>query len=272
MLLTGACSGGDESGKPTVVTSVYPLGWLVEQIGGDRIEAVDLTPPGVEPHDLELSASQVVELTEADLVVHLGAGFQPAIDDALDDAGGTVLDALGVVPSGADASDPHIWLAPENMAVLAARVASRLTEIDPEGERTFIANAETTIGELAELQADFNDGLASCERRVIIVSHEAFGHLAAAYDLEQIGIAGIDPEAEPSPARLAEVEELAREHGVTHIFFEELVSPATAETLADELGIEAAVLSPLESRPAEGDYLDRMRANLMTLREALSCE
>lgn len=289
---TATAEGGD---GPAVVTSVYPLTWVTEQVAGDRARVVDLTPPGVEPHDLELTTSEAVELNEAELIVYIGEGFQPSIEDALGDIDAPQLDVLtdletqttehdhaeeeGHEDEAEDehgheegAADPHVWLDPLNMVAIAHEVAHELGEIDPDNAADYEAAADDLAEELTALDEEMHEGLENCERREIVVSHEAFGYLAAAYDLEQVGISGLDPEAEPSPSRLAEVEEFSREHEVTTIFFEDLVSPATAKTLADELGIGTDILSPLETTPESGDYLDAMRANLENLRDALGCD
>lgn len=301
-LVLGACAGDTGAGRAgsgtTLVTSFYPLAWVAEKVGGDEVTVVDLTPPGVEPHDLELTTSQAVELNEADLIVYLGGGFQPSIEDALKDVDAPTVDVLEHVRKLEGSSDeehedesehgdeghdddhvaegggidPHVWLDPRNMQEIAAVIAEQLAEADPDNADVYESDADEVVAELDELDREMADGLDACERREIVVSHEAFGYLTGAYDLEQVGISGLDPESEPSPARIAEVEKFAREHGVTTIFFEELVSPDTAETLASELDIETSVLSPLETAPSDGDYLDAMRANLEALRDALGCD
>jgi zinc transport system substrate-binding protein len=285
-LAAGACAGGDprsevsEGGPPLVVGAFYPLVFAAEGVGGSFVEVENLTAPGIEPHDIELSADQVAALSEADLVVFLGGGFQPAVEDVVSDSDGArVLDVLeekdllaGAEPDEHEsAGDPHVWLDPTLMAEIVDQVADRLSEIDPFDEDVYRANAEQLRGRLEELDAELREGLGSCRTREIVTSHAAFGYLAARYDLEQVSISGIDPEAEPSPGRLAEVARFVEEHDVGTIFFEELVSPDVAETLADETGARTAMLSPLESEPESGTYLDAMRANLTALRKALDC-
>jgi zinc transport system substrate-binding protein len=268
-------SGSDASGRPEVVTAFYPLTFLVDGIGGANVHIDDLTPAGVEPHDLEMTAGQVRDLADADLVVLVGGGFQPALEDAVEQVDVDILDVLegqDLVEGGEeDGTDPHVWLDPVRMIDMARSITEALSGLDPEHAGAYEEAAGELEDDLTELDREFSTGLADCERREIVTSHEAFGYLAARYGLEQIGIAGIDPESEPSPARLAEVADFARENDVTTIFFEELAPPDIAETLAGELGIETAVLNPLESGPETGDYLTEMRANLEALRDALSC-
>jgi zinc transport system substrate-binding protein len=303
LLLAGvSCGGtsgaGDREGTQ-VVASFYPLAFVAEEVGGSLVEVVNLTPPGAEPHDLELTAGQVRDLAEADLIVYLGDGFQPSVEDAIGELDGDVVitdvlstqeELLEAVPhegeeEGAHAedehaedehaeegqSDPHVWLDPQRTAAIARLLGERLGEVDPDNASTYQENAEALETRLSALDADYRDGLAQCERRSLVTSHEAFGYLAQAYSLEEIGVAGIDPEAEPSPGRLAEVADFVRAEGVTTIYFEVLVSPAVAETLAEETGVATARLDPLEGAPEQGDYFFAMRANLDALRQGLGC-
>ena len=285
-LASTACTGAGSDqgpGKPVVVGAFYPLAFAAERVGGPHVEVHNLTAPGVEPHDLEMTASQVRSLSDADLVVYLGDGFQPAVEDVVSGLGDTrVLDALeghALLEAEAHdsrdavaASDPHVWLDPRMMAGIVNQVARHLTELDPAHEEAYADNAADTVDLLHELDDQFAESLERCRSRDIVTSHDAFGYLAARYGLNQVSISGIDPEGEPSPGRLAEVARFVRAHDVGTIFFEELVSPDVAETIAAETGASVAMLNPLESEPGSGDYLSEMRDNLHALTEALSCE
>ena len=275
-----SCGGddpADEAGgdRLTVVASFYPLAEAAERVGGDRVEVTNLTPPGVEPHDLELTPDTLQVIATGDLVVYVGGGFQPAIEEAIVQAGGSVIDVL----DGLDAlaGDPHVWLNPIRYADVVRRVADALAEVSPSDASGFTARSDEFVADLEVLDDAFADGLASCESRVLVVSHEAFGYLADAYGLEQEAITGVSPEAEPDPRRLAELHDLVEAEGVTTIFSEELVSPAVAETLAAEAGVMTAVLNPLEGLTSEqeaagADYLSVMRDNLEELRDGLRCD
>ncbi|WP_262282081.1 metal ABC transporter substrate-binding protein [Micromonospora sp. MA102] len=286
-----ACSGdggGSDPDRVDVVAAFYPLQFLAEKIGGDAVAVTSLAKPGAEPHDLELNPRQVGQVADAELIVYL-AGFQPAVDEAVEQNGGKrAFDVAGVQPlldaaagghqhdgeAGHEESggkDPHLWLDPTRLATVGDRLAERLGRVDPDRAADFTARATALRAELTGLDADYARGLATCQRREIVTSHTAFGYLAEHYRLDQVGITGLSPDAEPSPQRLAEVAEEAREHGATTIFFETLVSPKVAETVAREVGARTAVLDPIEGRPADGDYLSAMRANLQTLRTALDC-
>ena len=292
LLLAGCASDpGVAPGTVDVMASFYPLQFVAEQVGGDRVTVRSLTPPGAEPHDVELSPAQVSRIDQADLVVYL-SGFQAAVDDAVAQTSPAhVVDAANdttlMTPAeehgheeGADegeehdhgALDPHFWLDPSRMPSVVDDVAKELSAIDPAGASAYAANAAALNQRFDDLDATFDTGLTTCETRTFVTSHEAFGYLADRYDLEQVGISGIDPEAEPSPARLAAVEKIVREQHVSTIFFESLVSPKVSETLADDLGIQSAVLDPIEglADPAD-DYFSIAERNLDALRMALSC-
>lgn len=294
-LALSACSSSGDSGGTddtgdgiSVLASFYPLQYIAQQIGGDHVSVSSLTPPGAEPHDLELSPSQVNELGRADLVVYL-SDFQASVDEAVDaNPPSHVVDAADDVTlhaaehsedeeEGEDdhehgSNDPHFWLNPTLLPKVADDVAAALGEIDPDHADEFTANAAAFATSMDELDQRYTDGLATCQERTIVTTHEAFGYLAEQYDLTQVGISGVDPEAEPSPARLREISTLVQDQGVTTILFETLASPKVAETLADELGVQTAVLDPIEGLTDDTqDYVSIADANLEALRTALSC-
>lgn len=279
--------------RVSMVAGFYPLQFVAERVGGDAVSVTNLTKPGAEPHDLELNPGQVAQISDAKLVVYL-KGFQPAVDESVEQNGGDrVFDVAEVQPlrdaAGGGHShegeaspapeeegggkDPHVWLDPTRLATIADKLAERLAKADPGHAADYTARAKTLRTELETLDKEYAEGLKTCQRRELVTSHEAFGYLAERYDLEQVGITGLTPEDEPSAQRLAEVATEAREHGATTIFFETLVSPKVAETIAKEVGAKTAVLDPIEGLEAgsTGDYLSVMRTNLTTLKTALSC-
>lgn len=314
---SGGASGGGEPLK--VMASFYPLQYVTEQVGGDLVQVDSLTPPGTEPHDLELPPSSVAALESSAAVVYL-SGFQPAVDEAIKQAAPDhALDVSeeATLPAGhseaehasegaapgteaahteaahteeahteeaghAEESghageahaegDLHFWLDPERLAHTASAVAGQLGEADPGNAATYKANAEALAGKLSALDKDFSQGLATCKTRTVVVSHEAYGYLADKYKLKQVGISGLSPDAEPSPARLAEIGKVVKDEGVSTIFTETLVNPKVAETFAADLGAKTAVLDPLEGLSDESsDYIKVMRKNLEALRAALNC-
>jgi zinc transport system substrate-binding protein len=304
---TAAPAGAGRAPVLDVAVGFYPYAFVTERVGGADVAVTNLTAPGAEPHDLELTPQQVARLAEADLVV-FSRGFQPAVDAAVEqqapDRGFDVLTAValreveehegeehegeehegeeheGEEHEGEEHAheghahegvDPHVWLDPTRLATIAAAVAERLAERAPERAEAFRDRAAQLQAELAALDAELTRGLAACQRREIVTSHDAFGYLADAYGLEQVPLGGLSPEDGASPARMVEVAGFAQEHGVTTIFFEDIVSPKVAQSLAREVGATAAELRPLEGAPASGDYLSGMRDNLLQLRTALDC-
>lgn len=290
-LLGAACGSSDDVGNGdglTVVASFYPLAEAAQRVGGDLATVENLTPPGVEPHDLELAPDDLEAIVTADVVLYIGGGFQPAIEEGIADAEGIVLDVLDAAGSlrspqpgeqeegEALPADPHVWLDPTRYGGIVEAVAETLSQAQPSQAAMFRSGAEAFRSELSALDRAFADGLATCGSRTIVVNHAAFGYLAEAYDLEQLSISRISPEAEVDPARLAELTSVVEREGVVTIFTEELASPEVAETLAEEAGVDTAVLNPLEGLTPEQldageDYLSVMRENLDVLRSGLDC-
>lgn len=261
-----------------VVAAFYPVAWAAERVGGTRVAVENLTPPGAEPHDLELSTDQRDAVEDAAVVFVLGRGFQPAVEAAAERRDGPTVSLLDRRAIGGGASsDPHVWLDPSRMIAIVDAVRRGLSDAGPEDRARFRRRAADTVKELEALDERFREGLAECRLDTFVTSHEAFGHLADAYGLRQEGVAGISPDAEPDARRLGELADLVREHGITTVFTEELVSPRIAETLAREAGgVRTEVLNPLEGlspaeRRAGDDYVSVMDANLAKLRAALDC-
>lgn len=297
LALTGCASGDTEDdGRLHVLASFYPLQYITEAIGGDLVDVTSLTPQGAEPHDLELSPAKAREIGDADLVVYL-SDFQPAVDtaiaerkpthvvDAADSANLQAHELQGTHEEDEHADehsaddghdhgelDPHFWLDPTHLAAVSEDVVAELSTIDPENAETYAARGAELTASLTDLDAQLTEGLSQCTSNLLVTTHEAFGYLADRYGLEQVGISGIDPDAEPSPARIKDVSAIVRDRGVTTIFFETLISPKVAQTLANDLGITATVLDPLESlSDPSGDYRGVMLSNLEALRTGLGC-
>lgn len=294
VLLLAACgsSAKGDDGTTNVVASFYPFAYVAEQVGGSHVDVANLTSPGVEPHDLELKPKQVGDVQTADLVVY-EKHFQAAVDDAVDQADRSTEDVVDVasvvklkpLQEGAEEeghedeghdheADPHTWLDPQNLVAVTKAVEAKLSAVDPDHASDYATNADKLVSELERLDAEFSTGLKTCPTRTIVTSHAAFQYLATRYDLTQVPIAGIDPANEPSPAQLADITKLVRKEKITTIFTEELVSPAIADTIAEETGAATATLDPIEGlsdATKDQTYLTLMRKNLQTLREANSC-
>ncbi|WP_220451181.1 metal ABC transporter substrate-binding protein [Nocardioides dongkuii] len=294
----GALGLGDSAagaeGTP-VAAALYPIQYVTERVAGDVLDVENLTSAGGEPHDLQLGLLETAQVADAPLVVHV-SGLQPAVDEAVEqNASGVVLDAADVVDlvpfdeheehegehaedeghEGHDhgEDDPHFWLDPLRMAALGDAVAEELATIVPDEAETFAANAAALRADLEELDAEYAEGLADCATSTVVTTHDAFGYLER-YGLHLESIAGISPDAEPTPAALAELQDLIEEEGITTVFSETLTGPGTAETLAGDAGVRTAVLDTVEALTddtADEDYLSLMRRNLAALQEANRC-
>ncbi len=310
----GAESGGSADGKLAVTASFYPLEFLVEQIGGDHVDVTTLTGPGVEPHDLDITPRQTGQMSEADVLLYL-RGLQPAVDKAVDQAGVkntvdaadlTTLEAHGSSSGdghdhgegdghdhgeeeghdhaeeegdghdhGDSGLDPHVWLDPVKYAEMADGVGEALQKADPDHAADYRKNTEALTGKLKKLDQNYRDGLKNTDTRTFITTHAAFGYLAERYGLDQESIAGVDPESEPSPARMKELQKIAAQEKVTTVFFETLASDRTAKVLAEDTGLGTGVLDPLEGitdKSQGDDYLEVMEANLAALKKALGAK
>ncbi|MFD9481074.1 metal ABC transporter substrate-binding protein [Streptomyces nojiriensis] len=295
-----AGTGGGKDGKVGVTASFYPMAFLAEQIGKDHVKVDSLTKPGVEPHDLEITPKQTGQLGEADVVLYLKS-LQPAVDKAVAQSGvknivdAATLTELEVHGAGHDhgveeahaegeghdhshgegGKDPHVWLDPVKYAEIAKGVGAALEKADPDHAADYKKNTDELVGKLTALDTEFKDGLKNTASRTFITTHSAFGYLAERYGLDQEGISGVDPESEPSPARMKDLQAVAKKDNVTTVFFETLASDKTAKTLATDTGLTTDVLDPLEgiTGTSQGaDYFEVMRSNLKNLQKALGAK
>ncbi len=266
-LLLTACSSGPTDPRVQVVSGAYPLAWLASEVGGAPVRVTNLVKPGAEPHDIELTPRQVGAVEQADVVLRL-EGFQPAVDDALH-GGRQGLDLREAMDT--QDGDPHVWLDPVRMQAGARAIAGRLAQVDPPHAADYRDRAEALVARLGALDDVFRTALGDCVRRDLVTSHSAFAYLADRYDLVQRGISGLSPDAEPSPRDVADAARFARANDVTTIFFESLVDPKVARTVAAEVGAQTAVLDPIEGVATGDDYLSVQRRNAAALHTALGC-
>ncbi|MFI9564139.1 metal ABC transporter substrate-binding protein [Streptomyces rishiriensis] len=291
-----ACSSDSAAAANTdkfdVVASFYPMAFLAERIGGDHVHVTSLTQPGQEPHDLEISAEQTAALQESDAVLYL-KNLQPSVDSAvaqsglktkIDAASLTTLEKHGNEVGGHAAEhddhkneelsglDPHIWLDPVRYAQVAEGVGKAFEKADPDHAADYKANTAALVKRLGDLNTEFEKGLANTKTKVFVTTHAAFGYLAERYDLTEEAINGLDPESEPSAARVRELEKMTKADGVTTVFYETLVSDKTAKTIASDAHLRTDVLDPIEgiTKKSRGtDYFAVQRANLKALQTAL---
>jgi zinc transport system substrate-binding protein len=276
-----AAAGGTD--KFDVVASFYPMAYLAEQIGGDHVKVTSLTQPGQEPHDLEISAQQRTQLEKSDAALFL-KGLQPSVDQAvtqsgiktkIDAATLTTLEEHGTEVGGhadehddehadeeAGGKDPHIWLDPVKYAEVAEGVGKAFEKADPDHAADYRKNTVDLVAKLGALDTEFKNGLAKTKTKVFITTHAAFGYLAERYGLTEEGISGLDPESEPSAARVKELEKMAKADGVT-------------TAIAADANLKTDVLDPIEgiTEKSRGtDYFAVQKANLKALQTALGTE
>jgi zinc transport system substrate-binding protein len=282
LLASAGCTAqASTDGRVRVLAAAYPFAWAAGQVGGPDVQVADLVRAGAEPHDVELSPRQVGSFEQAQLVVYLH-GFQPAVDDAIREAPSKArLDLTPVVdvrPFTSDLTgdresgiDPHVWVDPLRMAEVVKAIADRLRAADPAHASSYDVREATTLESLTELDATFRTALRTCTQHEIVTAHTAFAYLAGRYGLRQVGVAGISPDAEPSPGRIARVARYARQHHVRTVFFGSDVDPKLADTVAREIGARTAILDPVEGVRSGDDYVSVMRRNAAALHEGLAC-
>ncbi|WP_349669587.1 metal ABC transporter substrate-binding protein [Lacrimispora sp.] len=286
----------DNSGKLKVMASFYPMYDFAVKIGGDKVDVTNMVPAGTEPHDWEPATKDITSLEKADVFVYSGAGMEHWAEDVLKTLKNKNLTAVeassgitlmkgheheeGESKEAADEEhehgefDPHVWLSPVNAKKEMENIKNAFVKADPANEAYYQANYDTYASKFDELDKKFKDTLSPLPNKSVVVAHEAFGYLCDAYGLTQMGIEGLTPDSEPDPARMAEVIDFVKENKVKTIFFEDLVSPKVAETIAKETGAKTEVLNPLEGLTDEqlkngDDYFSVMEKNLTVLKEAL---
>lgn len=289
-------TGSDASAKPKVYTTIYPLEYVAKRIGGEHIEVTNLVPAGVEPHDYEPTAKDMVALSGADIFAYNGSGLELWVEKAvtnLDKNKTTVvnategLDLISAVDhehegeghteeAGHDHGDldPHVWLDPMQLKAQAEKVKNTLVQKDQAHAADYEKNYTQLATDLEQLDKEFKDMVTQAPKKEFMVSHSAFSYMAKRYGLEQVSISGVDPSDEPSTAELKSLVEHVKEHNISYVFFETLVSPKVAEVIAKEAGVKTATLNPLEGLTEEDvkagrDYLSIMRDNMNTLKTAL---
>lgn len=273
----------------SVAVALYPIEEIVRRVGGDMVEVIALTPPGANSHDVEVSGKTLDRLTESDAVFYLGEGFQPSVQDAVEQLPDSVVvvdlltsDGLSTITSiHADEhahgdSDPHVWLDPSNMIHMARAVESVLIGLLPDATTAVSENTAAYVAELDALGVELDAAVGSCASTTVVTSHEAFGHLFARLGLEGVAVTGLDPQQQPSARQLDEIAGVARAAGVTTVYVDATVSARYGETIADEIGAEVSVLDPVESITADDrasgvDYASLQRANVAALVEGLDC-
>lgn len=273
--------------KILVTASFYPIAYLAEQVGGERVEVINLTPPGVEPHDFEPTTKDIALLQKSKLLLMNGGGvevYEEKIKQMLIGSHVKVV-AVGapfadgtIVQGGVKRIDPHTWIDPVIFGKMAEKVAEELGNLDTVHVEEYTKRAETLVQKkLNANDAEYKKSLANCNLNKIVTAHTAFGYIARRYGFEQIGITGLSPEEEPSPKELAAITTMMQKEGVQHILLEELAPRIWGETVAAETGAKILALSPLEGisdeEKKEGvNYISMQRSNIKTLQTAMQCK
>ncbi len=264
------------SASITVVTSFYPLADFTKNIGGDLVNAVNITPAGAEPHDYEPTPQDIAAVYSAKLFIFNGNGFDPWADKLASD-----LHAKNIVTlrmgDQFTSTDPHFWLDPINAERESTVIADALIQIDPAHADVYAKNKDAYLLQLGALHQMYENGLKQCQSRQIVTTHNAFHYLSLRYQLTNLYILGLSPDEEPTPQVIAQIVETAKKQHVGYIFFETLVNPKLAQTIATEIGAKTLVLNPIEGLTdheiQEGkNYISLMKDNLTSLRTALVCQ
>lgn len=299
MTLLAGCSSSDSrsavevGGKLTVYTSMYPMNFLVSEIGGDMVSLKSVVPQGTDPHDYEPSMKTIADIEKADLFIYNGAGLEPWAEKvSLELGDGKAMEASSYVElidmdesheeeeddyedeHGHGSKDPHIWLSIRNMDKIANEVREKLSALDPENSEKYRENYESLSAKFSELDKRYMDELKNRTSNTILVSHSAFGYLARDYEIEQLSVAGVSPSSEPSPRTLSRLIDASKEKNLKYIYFETLASPKSAEMISKEAELEPSVLNTVEGLTEEnlarGDnYITLMEENLENIKKEL---
>lgn len=270
--LAGGCSSPETpvSGKVNVYTSFYAMSDFVRQIGGDHVSVTTLVPSGVEPHDWEPSPSDLVKLEKGDVFVYNGHHMESWTDKVLSSISNPDLIIVETAKKIPESTDPHVWLNPDNALLQMEAIRTALCEKDPANSEYYNRNYETCKAKIEALDNAYTSAVNQFQKKEFIVAHEAYGYLCEKYGLRQVAVEGIQGDADPSPARMAEIVSFARENNIKYIFFENLIDTKVLDTIKNEIGAQALILNPFESDNQENkDYFTVMEENLDALKTAL---
>jgi len=282
----------EDNQKLNVATSFYTMYDFASKIGGDKVNIVNIVPSGMEPHDFELKSGDITRLQKAKVFIYNGAGMENWVDKVVTSANnkdlilveaskGIKLLEGSAVHEGEKKGenvlqyDPHVWLNPQNAILELSAIKDAFVKADPKDKDYFEQNFETYKVKINELDKEYKSVVSSFKKKEIVVAHAAFGYLCDAYGLKQVAIEGLNAESEPTAARMAEISKYAKEQKFKVIFFEELVSPKVAQTIAKEAGAQTEMLNPLEgisddAKKQGKEYISIMRDNLESLKKALN--
>lgn len=275
--------GQSTSDRLDIYTSIYPLYEFTKRIGGKHVNVHHLVPPGTEPHDFELSAKQMVALSQGDLIVYNGAGLEPWIQkakQALSSADVTWVNTsqgFTLLTADEEEKDPHVWLDPQLAKKQAQQIYQALSQKDSTHRQDYQTNYQRLAQDFDRLDQEYRTMVNRAKRKEFVTSHAAFSYLAKRYGLKQISVSGITPMDEPSPQDMKKIVNTMQKHQLQYLFFETLVSPKVAETVRREAHAESLPLNPLEGLTKKemqqhATYFSVMRANKTNLAKALGSQ
>ena len=307
VLLLTACSNKEPKNEPatkdqlSIYTTVYPLQYFAERIGGDAVDVQSIYPPGADEHTFDPTQKAMMALADSDLFFYIGLGLEGFVENAektlknehvkmiatadaitedmlsegLDHDEEAEHDDHGHEDHDHGALDPHVWMSPVLSDALAYSIKEALIEAAPDKKADFEKNFEELRDDLLVLDRKFIDMASNAPTKTFFVSHAAFGYIADTYGLEQIAIAGMNSQSEPSQKQLASLVEEAKKNDVKYILFEQNVSSKLTEVVQKEVGAESLMLHNLgvlttEDIKNDEDYFSLMEYNIRTLEQALS--
>jgi zinc transport system substrate-binding protein len=278
MIFLVGCGRESDSSKPQIIVSLYPLQDFAQKIGGKYVDVVNLVPPGTEPHDFEPSPQDMIKLHKADLFLYNGAGLEGWVDRTLPNIDQSHTHVVNTsekmkLHQVDKIQDPHIWLNPYLAQQQAKVIYESMMKIDPTHKEVFAANYQKLNNQFIELEKAY-ESLLHTPKREFVTAHTAFYYLADQYHLNQIAIAGLSPDDEPSPKEVSKLVELLQKYQVKTVFFETLANNKLADTIKNEIHAQAEVLNPLEGLSNQEiankeDYFSVMMKNLSNLKKAL---
>lgn len=276
LCVAGCGQKKQDNGKLSVTASFYPIAEFTNAVGGDNVDVYTLVPDGVEPHDWEPSPRDFTRLGRSKLFFYNGmveSWAEKAITTLSDTNIKGVELGKGLYNINGN-NDPHVWISPQKAIIETNRIVDALSQNDPKNADAYKKRGDEYCQKLKKLDADLKAIVKQSPKKKFVTSHAAFGHLAKDYGLEQLAIAGISPEAEPTPADMKNLVELVKKENVKFVFVETLTSPKLAQLIAKETGAEVLVLDPIEGLDEEGrkeklTYLKLMEANIKNLAKAL---
>lgn len=289
-LVLGGCAGSPEpdSDWQYAVATFYPFYDIARNVGGEKMKVFPLVPNGVEPHDYEATPGDIQRVNSAKAFITTGLEFSEYEHKVIEglDRDVVAIDASRGISlieaeqtqgaSGPEGNhgryDPHIWVSVRNAMKITANVRDGFIQADPQNAQVYAENAQKYTTQLEALDMEFSARLSNCEKDAVLTSHAAFSYLARDYGFGQIPLLGLSPESEPTSGQIKKLVDEARKNDVKYIFYEELVDPRIAQTIASEVGAQTLVLSPVEgSAVTSDDYISIMRKNLSSLEVALEC-